>query len=256
VIVLAFDAWVLRDPRWPVRLGRVYAPAMLAIASVAAWRLTDAATGVVPPRGAIANLLAQSRVIWRYVAMLIVPRGQALVHDVQWPGTTFDPVSIVLLLALMGAVGLAIRMRHTYPLAAFGVIWFVGVLAPTSSLIPVRDAMAEPRLYLASAGLLLAAASLTCRAIAERRTIRIALTVAVAVLAIVTYRRNALWSNPMDLWKEAVRRAPASWQSHWGYAEVLREIGQCDRARPEYDLVLRLNPDHAGARAGLDRCVP
>jgi len=75
-----------------------------------------------------------------------------------------------------------------------------------------------------------------------------------AVLAAGTYRRNEVWSSPMDLWEESVRRAPDAWQAHWGYADLLREIGQCDRAKPEFDLVLRLNPDHAGARAGLEEC--
>ena len=60
----------------------------------------------------------------------------------------------------------------------------------------------------------------------------------------------------MDLWEESVRRAPDAWQAHWGYGELLREIGRCDRARPEYEAVLRSYPDHAGARAGLEACAP
>jgi Tfp pilus assembly protein PilF len=133
-------------------------------------------------------------------------------------------------------------------------VWFVAVLAPTSSVIPVRDAMAEHRLYLASAGLLMAAASLSWRTIATRRSVRLALAGVLFVLAAATYRRHDLWSRPLDLWEEAVRRAPAAWQAHWGYAEALREVGQCDRARPEYETALRLYPEHAGARAGLEIC--
>ena len=114
--------------------------------------------------------------------------------------------------------------------------------------------MAEHRLYLASPGLLLAAGSLTWRAIADRRLIRIVLTGVLAVLAVATYRRNEVWSSPMELWEESVRRAPHAWQAHWGHAELLRELGKCERARSEYDVVLRLYPGHPGARAGLEAC--
>ena len=254
LVALAFDAWVLRDPQWRVRFARVYAPATLAIVSVATWQLTASASAAVPPRGPIVNLLSEARVLWRYLGLLALPRGQSLVHEVRWAPSALDPGSIVSLAAVVAGVVFAIRLRRTYPLLAFGVIWFVGVLAPTTSLVPVRDGMAEHRLYLASAGLLLALASIAWRAIANGRTLRVVLTGVLAVLAAGTYRRNEVWSSPMDLWEESVRRAPDAWQAHWGYADLLREIGQCDRAKPEFDLVLRLNPDHAGARAGLEEC--
>jgi tetratricopeptide (TPR) repeat protein len=86
--------------------------------------------------------------------------------------------------------------------------------------------------------------------------VQIALTCILGILAAGTYRRNEVWSNSMDLWEESVRRAPNAWQAHWGRAELLRELGRCDLAKPEYDAVLRLYPDYAGARAGLDRCLP
>jgi hypothetical protein len=137
---------------------------------------------------------------------------------------------------------------------AFGAVWFVAVLAPTTSFIPVRDAMAEHRLYLASAGLLLAAASFTARPLATGRVAQGILAAALAILAFGTYQRNAVWSEPMRLWQEAVRRSPDAWQAHWGFAELLREVGQCNLAAPEYEAVLRFHPAHYGARAGLEVC--
>jgi hypothetical protein len=216
--------------------------------------VSGAGISVVPDRGALENLLTESRVVWRYLLLLVLPRGQSLVHDVHWVTSVFDPLSIMALALSAAAVGVAIWKRKRYPVVAFGMIWFIGVLAPTTSFLPVRDAMAEHRLYLASPGLLLAAGSLTWRAVADRRAIRIVLTGLLVLLAIGTYRRNQLWSSPMELWEESVSRAPNAWQSHWGYAELLREVGRCDRARAEYANALRLHPNHAGARAGLDAC--
>ena len=254
LIVLALDAWVLRDPGWRLRAARFYAPATLAVLSAIAWRVTGPVMAVVPDRGPAENLLTESWVLWRYLALLVMPRGQSIVHDVRWAASLFDPVAIACCIGAAAAVVLAIRARHRYPLVAFGVVWFVAVLAPTSSVIPVRDPMAEHRLYLASAGLLLAAASVCWRAIATRRAVRVALAGVVFVLAVATYRRHELWSRPADLWEEAIARSPDAWQAHWGYAELLREISRCDKARSEYEAVLRLYPDHGGARAGLAAC--
>ena len=47
-----------------------------------------------------------------------------------------------------------------------------------------------------------------------------------------------------------------AWQAHLGYAETLREIGQCRRAIPEYEATLRLQADQPQAIAGLRSCRP
>lgn len=254
LLVLAYDAWVLRDPGWSLRAARIYAPATLAIAIAAAWYVTGIAIPAVPPRGVFENLLTEGFVVWRYLALLLVPVGQALVHQVRVISTPLDPAGLILVLLLAGAIAFAVWKRRAHPLLAFGVIWFVGVLAPTASFIPVRDAMAEHRLYLAAAGPLLGAASLAARPLAAYRAARVALAIVLVLLAFGTYRRNQLWSDPMRLWEESVRRSPDAWQAHWGYGELLREIGRCDRAASEYEAVLRLHPAHAGALAALDAC--
>lgn len=253
LLVLAYDAWVLRDPGWALRAARIYAPATLAVAMAAAWYATGMDTANMPPRGFFEHLLTQELVTWRYLALLAVPVGQALVHQVHWVGTPFDPASFILLPLLAACITFAIWKRGRQPLVAFGVVWFVGVLAPTA-IVSVRDAMAEHRLYLASGGLLLATASLAARPIAGSRVARAVLALVLAMLAVATYRRNELWSDPMKLWEESVERSPQAWQAHWGYGELLREIGRCDRAVPEYEAVLRLNPWHADARARLEAC--
>ena len=254
LLVLAYDAWVLRDPGWGLRAARIYAPATLAVATAAGWYLSGIEIPNVPPRGIVENLLTGGLVVWRYLALLVLPLGQSLVHQVHWVTRPLDPVALILLLALAAAVAFAIWKRRAQPLLAFGAIWFVGVLAPTTSFIPVRDAMAEHRLYLASAGLFLAAAALVARSLATHRAARATLAVVLVVLGVRTYQRNMLWGDPMALWEESVRRSPDAWQAHWGYGDLLREIGRCDRAAPEYETVLRLNPGHRRARAALDAC--
>ena len=255
LVILAYDAWVLADKGWRQRAMRVYLPAFAAIAVAAAWHLPALlAAERVPARGLAGNTLTEVIVIWRYVALLMVPFGQSLVHQVHWVTTPLDLVALLALLLLAGAVAGTIALRNARPLVAFGAVWFLAVLAPTSSLIPLPDAMAEYRVYLAGAGLLLAVASTIASPLATRPVVRAMATAVLIALTVQTYRRIIVWRDPMTLWQESVERAPDAWQARLGYAELLREVGRCDRARTEYETVLRLHPNHAGARAGLDAC--
>lgn len=254
VIVLVYDAWILRRPGYGLRLARIYAPLALAVAIAAGWYWTGLESPAIPARGAAANLLSEGVVVWRYLGLLVFPSGQALVHDVDWATSLLHPRAAAAVLALAVSLAIAVWQRRSYPLIAFGLIWFVGVLAPTTSFIPVRDGMAEHRLYLASGGLLLAAASVLTGPLATRRAARIAGTFVLALLAVATYRRFQVWSDPMRLWEESIARSPGAWQAHWGYAELLRETGQCRRAVPEYQVVLRAYPAYGGALDGLAAC--
>jgi tetratricopeptide (TPR) repeat protein len=255
LLILAYDAWVLRDRGWRQRAIRVYLPAFAAIAVAAVWYLPALlAVERVPPRGLTANALTEVFVLWRYAGLLVVPYGHALVHQVRWVTTPFDPVGLLALALLAAAVAGAIRIRQSQPLVAFGVVWFLAMLAPTSSLIPLPDAMAEHRVYIAGAGLFLAVASALASPLATRRLARAVATGVLVLLTVQTYRRIVLWSDPMKLWQRSVERAPEAWQARLGYADLLREVGRCDQARAEYEAVLRLYPNHGGAKAGLDAC--
>ena len=253
VIVLLYDAWVLRDSGWKRRVWRVYLPSIGLILLAAAWM----ASGIlqsdrIPPHGLLSHVLGETIVAWRYVGLLVLPRGQSLVHDVAWPAVT-SVAGLGASLLLAASVAGAAAIRRSRPLIAFGVLWFVLVLAP-SALIPVRDGMTEKRVYVAAAGLLLAAGSALAEPLATRRAARAVATVAVVALLVLTYRRNTLWANPMEVWQEAVQRAPNAWQAHLGYADLLREIQRCDRAKAEYEQVLRLYPGQPGATSGLTAC--
>jgi hypothetical protein len=102
--------------------------------------------------------------------------------------------------------------------------------------------MAEPRLYVAAAGLIIAVASGLAPFLAARRVARLAATAVLVMLASAASTRSRVWANPLDLWTEAVARAPGSWQAHVELANALEEIGACDRAAQEYSAAVRLNP--------------
>jgi hypothetical protein len=253
LIVLAYDAWVLRDGGWIRRWWRVYLPSLVVVLVAGMWMASALLVqDRVPPHGLFSHVLGEATVAWRYIGLLLLPRGQSLVHEVAWPAaTSFRGLSALLLLA--GCVAVAVSVRRSYPLVAFGLVWFVLALVPTS-LIPVRDAMVEKRVYVAAAGLLLAAGSTLAEPLARRRSARAGATVAVVALLVMTYKRNEHYASAMDVWAEAVQRAPNAWQAHLGYGDLLREIQRCDSAKAEYAQVLRLYPGQPDATVGFAAC--
>jgi tetratricopeptide (TPR) repeat protein len=110
--------------------------------------------------------------------------------------------------------------------------------------------MAEHRVYLASCGLFLVAGTfiswILSLALVTRRRVRYAfvalLGAEIALLAAGSYVRNIMWSDPVQLWLEAVARAPDAWQPRVGLGQAYHEAGQRRRAIEEYTRATELNP--------------
>jgi hypothetical protein len=239
IVLLAYDAWLLRTDGWRRRLRRAYVPAIAAVILALGWRVYVSEPSAV---GMFQNTLTESIVVWRYLALVVMPAGQTIVHDARWVDSLADPVAWLSLAGIGAAVAAAIKVRRTAPLISVGVIWFFAGLSATSTVIFHLDVMAEPRVYLSGAGLILAALAAAAPYLAARRAPRIAATAVLAILVVLTTMRIRLWSDPLSLWTEAVTRAPSQWRGHLEFSEALKEAGQCDRAVEEVAAALRLNP--------------
>jgi len=239
VVLLAYDLWLIGKGDWRRRLRRVYAPAIAMVVAALALGLHGA-----PPFSLrlLENVLTESIVFWRYFALLVMPWGEAAVHDARRVASLVDPVALLSIAAIAAAIAVTVRLRRTAPLASIGLIWFCAALAASSFLVAGRDAMAESRVYLPAAGLMLAAFAAAAPALAARRAPRIGATAILAILAVLTSMRARVWSDPMRLWTEAVERSPASWQAHLEFSETLKEAGRCDRATEEFSAARRLKP--------------
>ncbi|HMC76426.1 MAG TPA: hypothetical protein VKH34_04810 [Vicinamibacterales bacterium] len=245
IVVLAYDAWLLRTKGWRRRLWRAYVPAMTMVILILGWRLAVEWPGMnfAGPLAAFVthDVLTESIGVWRYLALVVVPMGQAIVHDARWVDSLADPVAWLSLAGIVAAVAGAIRLRRTAPLVSVGVIWFFGGLAAASTMVPHLDVMAEPRVYLAAAGLIFAIFAAALPYLVARRAPRIAATAVLSVLVVLTVLRIRVWSDPLTLWTEAVTRAPGAWRGHLEFAEALKEVGQCDRAAKEIAAAGELN---------------
>ncbi len=174
-----------------------------------------------------------------------------------------DPLALAAVAGLGALVAAAWALRRVEPLVLFGVIWFLLVIAPSSSIVALREGMAEHRAYLASAGLFAALSAGIARLVAARARRRQRLPVStgmlhaaiVAVCIVLTLGRNAVWGSPVRLWREATVRAAGMWEPHYALADALRESGDCAAAVEEYKTVIRMRPGHRDAYVNLGICL-
>jgi len=184
------------------------------------------ATELISP---LRYLLTQTRVVFTYLRLLVFPYPQSLEYEFQNAGGFFSAAGMVLL--LVGAWLLRHRIWGWCALA------FFILLAPTSSIIPSADAAFEHRLYLPMLAFALFAACLIAR-IPKRSWVAGGLLV---ILAILTVRRENVWSSDVALWEDTVRQAPGKARAWFnlGGAYLSKDP---DKARGAFVRTLELQP--------------
>jgi len=100
-------------------------------------------------------LFTQFRVFFVYLRLFLFPVGQTIDYDFPLSRSLFDNGAIVGLAGILALLAAAVYFRRRFPLASYGFLAFAMILAPTSSVIPIRDPVAEHRVYLPMIGLLL-----------------------------------------------------------------------------------------------------
>lgn len=235
--LFALRGGALRELRW-----RRYAPWLLALAAFFALRYR--VYGTFTARGEVERALAvqvftQAEVILRYLQLAVLPWGQSIFHD--HPETGLSLRSALAAAALVGATGLAWMRRKQVPELAFGWIWFLLILMPSSSVVPLKETMAEHRVHLSLLGLAWMAGFGLDRL--EGRRFTAALTAIALLFGGLTARRNQLWSTEVTLWGDAVAQNPDSAEAWYGYGDALRLKKRLPEALTAYRRSVELNPD-------------
>lgn len=183
--------------------------------------------------------LTQSRAVFQYIRLTLVPIGQSIDHDFPISRTPLEHYAWISLAALLLTAATAYYFRRRYPLAAFGVFAFLILLAPTSSIIPIADPFAERRMYLPILALLLVAAE-------ALRRYRISIPAGVfllALLSFLTYQRNRLWADPVAFWTDTVNNSPQKGRPHAHLAEAALTAHQCAAVAPVFEDALKRLPN-------------
>jgi tetratricopeptide (TPR) repeat protein len=198
-------------------------------------------------------LMSQPGVILNYLWLSVFPRSLCL--DYGWP-VAESAVAIVVPLLVIGALLAATiwALRFHPRLGFLGAVFFL-ILAPTSSIVPIRDLAFEHRMYLPLAAVVLLVVVAAVRYV-PRRTWRVAIAVAViTVLGIRTIDRNRDYRSAHAMWTNAVTQRPENARAHIELANALDLLGQPEQAIAHYQAGVRLEPNEYLAHNNLGRTL-
>jgi hypothetical protein len=189
-------------------------------------------------------LCTQFNVLVIYIRLLFLPIGQNLDYLYTFKTVFFDGYTPLAFIFLAGLAALGIWNRKKQPIITFGIFWFFITLSVESSIIPIRDALFEHRLYLPMFGFALIVTYLLFHLLSKRRLWAIVISVFIILsLGTTTYLRNKIWQDHITLWSDVLSKNPQSIRGHNNLGNALAHQGRFDEAISHYSETLRFAPD-------------
>ena len=188
-------------------------------------------------------LCTQFNVLVIYIRLLFLPIGQNL--DYQYPFKTCfsDGYTPLALAFLMAVIAIGIWNNKKRPVISFGILWFFITLSVESSIIPIRDALFEHRLYLPMFGFALTISYLVFHFLSRRLSRAIVVSVIIImILGTATYLRNKKWKDGITLWTDVLSKNSQSTRAKNNLANLLVIQGKYKEAIKYYSDVLRIKP--------------
>lgn len=250
--------WVFRAPESRPRRARglyLLAPHVVALAAYLSLRTVAlggaVATDPILP-GLGARLLRNYYVLPAYARLLVFPDQLSHVHEVP-----ADYLSLAWLpfawLAILAAAAFAVwRLSRV---SALGLLWCLMFLVPVLGFFPIPSAahsvLSERFLYVPAVGLWLVVADAVRTLSRHRRYALGATAVLLGALAVRAQARTAEWHDDRTLVESAVRWAPDSAIGRLHRGTALRERGDLEGARREWEAALAIYPADVGIRTQL-----
>ena len=254
LLVLLYDrTWVSGTFRAALHARRRYYAGLALVWPLLAWLVagTDGRGGTAGLGVGVSSVeyaVSQLRAITSYVALAAWPFPLVIDHG----GTlAFASVGAALPFALFVAalVAATVFALCRFPAAGFLGAWFLIVLAPSSSVVPLLDTLFEHRLYLALAAPVVLAV-VTAHALLGTRA-RPALGVAALACIVLTLHRNAAYRSDITLWTANVAHTPDNPRAHFLLGNALLAQGKAPAAMTAFQAAVRLKPDYIEAHNNL-----
>src|SRR5438093_807556 len=195
--------------------------------------------------------LTETRVLVRYIRLIVFPVGLNLDYDFRLSSRFFEPAVLGSLALLAALLFLGWWLRQSRPVFAFSIFWFFVTISPTSSVVPIVDVIFEHRLYLPLVGVAFsfpflvefAYARLRQRAPNPRMVITFSSVILTALL-VGTVMRNYVWSDEVRLFKDVVAKSPGKQRSYNQLAWAYFKRAEYDRAIDILQQAFKKMPDN------------
>lgn len=198
-------------------------------------------------------ILTQPYVAFRYFVSFFLPTRLNADTDLAPLTSVFTLEAfggLVFLAALGASIYWAARERVARPIA-FGLLWFVIALAPTS-LFPLAEVENDHRMFFPFVGLVFAVAWAGALALFRRPLGGSARTVVAAGLACLlllcalgTHRRNEVWKTEESLWRDVTWKSPRNGRGLMNYGLTLMARGDYTGALSSFQSALAYTPNYS-----------
>lgn len=216
----------------------LYVPAVLGAMAAGGIILAQLRTSVTAGFAAGASpfeyLLTECHAIMIYLRLFFYPAGQNLdwrlpiYHSIQ-SGHAALYAGLMALLA-----GSIVYLYRRARLASFGLLFFFVTLAPTSSLVPLQDALTERRMYLPVFGLAIVLMAGLAGMSRFETISRATMAAVLLALAVVSHARSEVWSSDIGMWQDSLAKNPGNARGHTWLAGAYMLRRDCIQAAREY----------------------
>jgi len=208
-------------------------------------------------------LITQCWCLWRYMWLSLIPVGSELCVDYgRRPVMDFQYVlpGALMVLAIVGGT---IYGFFRKPWLAFVGCWWLFILAPTSSFVPiVTEVGAERRMYLPLVAVLATAmaALVGCTWYWFRRVLQMPrvpeaaliaggglLMMLAALFGVVSYSRNQDYDRDETLYGHIVSVFPDNDRGNNNFAKINVDMGRRDRALELLNMAVHIDPEYSDA---------
>ena len=202
-------------------------------------------------------LLTQFKVIIYYIRLLFLPISQNLDYDFPMSKSIFEPTTFVSLIAILAIIFIGILLHKKYRVISFGILFFFLALSIESSIFPLNDVIYEHRLYLPSAGAIIAVVCIFCELqhaisknvrlskIRKASLLRISGTLifsSILLLSIATINRNKTWATQISIWSDTITKSPNKARPYNGLGIALFGKGQYGLAAKSFQKAIEIKP--------------
>ncbi len=144
-------------------------------------------------------------------------------------------------LGVLGLVGGTLWALWRRPVAGFFGAWFLALLAPSSSFVPVvTQTMAEHRMYLPLAAVVVAVVAVS--SVRLGRGAQLGWGLAALACLFATAARNTAYRSALALWADTAEKFPTNARAHNNLGEARFRAGQNADAIASYRRALELQP--------------
>jgi len=213
-----------------------------------------------------AYAVTQFRAIAHYMRLAIWPQPLVFTYPLVLGGPRWELAFDALLVLIPAGWTIAAACRGSK--AAFLGIWFFGILAPSSSVIPVAtEIVAEHRAYLSLAAAVVGLVWIGDRGIRRLGSVmrwRAGVVTGLGLGAVcslaaaegaATADRNRAYESVLALWSDTVAKSPEDPGARNNLGNALAEQGRLDEAVAQFREALRLMPDYDDPHQNLGNAL-